>query len=136
MEELNTSMFRFGVGLAYEEHKLRIYLRFPHPSVRLDFDMEYFLLHLRDIDSTISLHTRDGILSVKPEGKDACLLVFYNMRSPLAHSFVRVDLGLLLYRDLLTAINMELNTLRLRDRREEVFKSPMPRWSMDGGPFW
>jgi hypothetical protein len=134
MEELNTSMFRFGVGLAYEDRRLRIYLRFPHPSVRLDFDMEYFLLHLRDIDSTISLHTRDGILSVEPEGKDACLLVFYNMRSPLAHS-VRVDLGLLNYRDLLTAINMELNTLCLRERREEVFKSPMPRWRMDGGPF-
>lgn len=132
MEELNTSMFRFGVGLAYEDRKLRIYLRFPHPLVRLDFDMEYFLLHLRDIDSTISLHTRDGMLSVKPEGKDTCLLVFYNMRSPLAHS-VRVDLGLLNYRDLLTAINMELNTLRLRDMREKVFK--VPEWGMDGGPF-
>ena len=132
MEELNTSMFRFGVGLAYEDRKLRIYLRFPHPSVRLDFDMEYFLLHLRDIDSTISLHTRNGILSVKPKGKDTCLLVFYNMRSPLAHS-VRVDLGLLNYRDLLTAINMELNTLRLRDMREKVFK--VPEWRMDGGPF-
>jgi len=132
MEELNTSMFRFGVGLAYEDRKLRIYLRFPHPSVRLDFDMEYFLLHLRDIDSTISLHTRDGMLSVKPEGKDTCLLVFYNMRSPLAHS-VRVDLGLLNYRDLLTAINMELNTLRLKDMREKVFK--VPEWRMDGGPF-
>ncbi len=133
MEELNTSMFRFRVGLAYEDRKLRIYLRFPHPSVRLDFDMEYFLLHLRDIDSTISLHTRDGMLSVKPEGKDTCLLVFYNMRSPLAHS-VRVDLGLLNYRDLLTAINMELNTLRLRERREEVFKTP--EWIKDGGYFW
>jgi len=135
MEELNTSMFRFGVGLAYEDRKLRIYLRFPSPVLQLDFDMENFLLRLRDIDSTISLHTRNGVLFVKPEGKDICQLVFDNMRSPLAHS-VRVDLGLLLYRDLLTAINMELNTLRLRDRREEVFKSPMPRWSMDGGPFW
>ena len=135
MEELNTSMFRFGVGLAYEDRRLRIYLRFPHPSVRLDFDMEYFLLHLRDIDRTISLHTRDEILTVEPESKNTRLLVYYNMRSPLAHS-VRVDLGLLNYRDLLTAINMELNTLRLRERREEVFKSPMPRWSMDGGPFW
>ena len=131
MEELNTSMFRFGVGLAYEEHKLRIHLIFPAPIVRLDFDMENFLLCLRDIDRTISLLTRNGVLFVKPEGKDACKLVF--MQSPLGRH-VHMDLGLLLYRDLLTAINMELNTLRLRDRREEVFRAP--EWSRDGGPFW
>jgi len=131
MEELNTSMFRFGVSLAYEARKLRIYLRFPSPVLQLDFDMENFLLRLRDIDSTINLHTRNGVLVVQSQGKDICQLVFDDVRFP-----IRVDLGLLLYRDLLTAINMELNTLRLRDRREEVFKSPMPRWSMDGGPFW
>ena len=131
MEELNTSMFRFGVGLAYEEHKLRIHLIFPAPIVRLDFDMENFLLRLRDIDSTINLHTRNGVLVVQSQGKDICQLVF--MRSPLGRH-VRMDLGLLLYRDLLTAINMELNTLRLRDRREEVFRAP--EWSRDGGPFW
>lgn len=136
MEELDTSMFRFGVGLAYEDHKLRIYLRFPSPSVRLDFDMEYFLLSLRDIDSTISLHARDGVLFVKPVGKDMCQLMFDNMRFPTVRR-VRIALGLLLYRDLLTAINMELNTLRLRDRREEVFKSHIaPRWTPDGGHFW
>lgn len=133
MEELNTSMFRFGVGLAHEDHNLRIHLVFPAPIVRLDFDMENFLLRLRDIDTTISLHTRDGVLFVKPEGKNMCQLVFNNMRSPMGRS-VRIDLGLLLYRDLLAAIHMELNTLRLRSRREEVFR--VPEWRRDGGPFW
>lgn len=134
MEELSTTRFRFGVGLAYEDHKLRIHLIFPAPIVRLDFDMENFLLCLRDIKTTISLPVRDGELFVKHVGKDTCQLVFYNIRSTVARSVeICIDLGLLQYRDLLSAINMELNTLRLRGMREEVFK--VPEWVKDGGFF-
>lgn len=133
MEELNTSMFRFGVGLAYEDRRLRIHLIFPAPMARLDFDMELFLTRLRDIEIAETLRTRDGILIIKTIDKDTCHLIF-DCLWPATESIMRRDLGYLHYRDLLAAIHMELNTLRLRSRREEVFR--VPKWSRDGGPFW
>lgn len=132
MEELNTSMFRFGVGLAYEDRRLRIRLIFPAPMARLDFDMELFLTRLRDIETAVTLRTRDGILIIKTIDKDTCHLIFDCVWSA-TEGIMRRDLGYLHYRDLLAAIHMELNTLRLRGRREEVFR--VPEWSRDGGPF-
>lgn len=133
MEELITEEAHWAIGITRDSSGTDIHFVLPsRATIRLS--LEYFLKRLYDIEEPIHIHASRGILCIVPVDKYRCKLSFDTRHSPDA-MIVHHKLGIIDYRDLLTAINMELNTLRLRDRREEVFKSPMPRWSMDGGPF-
>lgn len=132
MEELITEDARWAIGITRDSSSTDIHFVVPsHVTIRLS--LEYFLKRLYDIEEPIHIHASCGILHIIPIDRYRCKMSFDDRHSPDA-MIVHHKLGVIDYKDLLTAINMELNTLRLRDRREEVFK--VPEWSKDGGPFW
>ena len=132
MEELITEEVRWGIELTQDVSGIDIHFIVPsRTTVRLN--LEYFLKRLYDIKEPIDIHASYGVLHIVPIDRYRCKMSFDDRHSPDA-MIVHHKLGVVNYKDLLTAINMELNTLRLRDRREEVFK--VPEWSRDGGPFW
>jgi len=134
MEELITEDARWAIGITGDSSGTYIHFVVPYrATIRLS--LEYFLKRLYDIEEPIHIRADRGILHIVPVDKYCCKLSFDDRHSPDA-MIVHHKLGVVDYKDLLTAINMELNTLCLREMREEVFKSPMLRWSMDGGPFW
>lgn len=131
MEELITEEARWGIGLTRDATGTDIHFVLPYrTTVRLS--LEYFLKRLYDIEEPIHICVSHGVLHIVPIDRYRCKLSFDDRHSPDA-PIVHHKLGVVNYKDLLTAINMELNTLRLRDRREEVFRAP--EWSRDGGPF-
>jgi hypothetical protein len=136
MEEISTTTHSVGIELAYKDRCLHIFLVFPSLRIVVSFEMHFFLTQLHDIESVSVLETRNGRILLYAKDKDHCMVVYEDLFSPASIAPVRHDMGILNYRDLLTAINMELNRLRLRDRREEIFKRPVPPWKADGGFFW
>lgn len=132
MEELITEEARWGIGLTQDVSGTDIHFIVP-PRVTICLSLEYFLKRLYGIEEPIHIHVSHGVLHIVPIDRYRCKMSFDDRHSPDA-MIVHHKLGIVNYKDLLTAINMELNTLRLRGMREEVFK--VPEWSKDGGPFW
>jgi len=131
MEELITEEARWGIGLTRDATGTDIHFGVSsHVTIRLS--LGYFLKRLYDIEEPIHIHASCGILHIIPIDRYRCKMSFDYRHSPDA-PIVRHKLGVINYKDLLTAINMELNTLRLRGMREEVFK--VPEWVKDGGFF-
>lgn len=112
MEELITEDARWGIGLTRHTFVTVIHFILPHRiSIRLS--LEYFLKRLYDIKEPIHIHASYGVLDIIPIDRYRCKMSFDDRHSPDA-PIVRHKLGVVNYKDLLTAINMELNTLRLR----------------------
>lgn len=132
MEELIAKDARWAIGITQDSDGTDIHFVLSD-LVTIRLSLEYFLKRLFAIEEPIHIHTGRGILHIVPVDKYRCELSFDDRHSPDAR-IVHHRLGVIDYKDLLTAINMELNTLRLRDRREEVFKRP--RRTKDGGFFW
>lgn len=131
MEELITEEGRWAIGITRDSSGTDIHFVVPS-RVTIRLSLEYFLKRLYDIKEPIHIHASYGVLDIIPIDRYRCKMSFDDRHSPVA-PIVHHKLGVVNYKDLLTAINMELNTLRLRGMREEVFK--VPEWVKDGGFF-